>query len=909
MDRLKLYMRLVAVAALFILGAVGVFKGREILKGPKTAKKLEMGKKSKQGGTEKTEPGAEGSEDGTAGNEGAGNERSASGNSGEGSLYGNDPEAAGDEQADEESPEGEDADTAGSMYGQTGTPKKGHTNSSSAYGAVGDDTPAEDETDIGEESTEPKHNQGGSKYAYADDEEATDKDTADEPTAEESDVAVNEAEDETSDEEDSATATTTSGASTASDTNSMLARLRQQRLDGKSKGSLSDDADSTESETPKQSVKIAPSNVKIPEETEEPEEESAPTGTGLIGRTQSAANSLLGGATNPVRKKLEDRYANDPTTDPTTTDATITSAEDTTAQDTEEAEAPPTVAPEQEEEEEEAPTTVQPEREVAPEQEAEEPAPVVVPTERPRKSTSVSASSIPSAPIPATPIPSKQGGYVPQGAASNQSSNRNVPRPLPAYERDSSQPDRISSTSSSGRLAEGPQSPNVVLEKFAPPEVQVGQAATFELVVRNIGDAPAHSVKVEEEIPPGTEYQSASPEPVSRNGRKLVWDLGSLSPDDEKEIRLQLVPVSEGDIALSAQVHFQAQADARSVATRPVLEVAVESPQQIHAGEELPLRITVSNQGSGAATDVLIEEDVPSGFTHPRGKTLQYRVGTLGPGKSKTVVLKLKAEEAGRHRNALAVSAAGGILRKEETNIDVVAPSLKLGVSGPKRKYLDAQAVHVLTLENPGTAPAHNVEVVAHLPRGLKFVTATNHGAYDASRHAVYWDLEQLPPGSQGAVRVTTLVEETGAHRIEAEARAAEGVHAQAEYSVKADASSELPFTVSDLSDPIEIGEETVYEVRLANRGAQDATGVIVQATFPKEIRPLAVEGDVPGTVSGGKVTFSKIERIGVGQSLVLKVAAKALQPGDFRVAVSVASDDSKTPVVHEEATRVYRDE
>jgi hypothetical protein len=56
-------------------------------------------------------------------------------------------------------------------------------------------------------------------------------------------------------------------------------------------------------------------------------------------------------------------------------------------------------------------------------------------------------------------------------------------------------------------------------------------------------------------------------------------------------------------------------------------------------------------------------------------------------------------------------------------------------------------------------------------------------------------------------------------------------------------------------------------------------------------------------------VTFSKIERIGVGQSLVLKVAAKALQPGDFRVAVSVASDDSKTPVVHEEATRVYRDE
>jgi uncharacterized repeat protein (TIGR01451 family) len=879
MDRLKLYMRLVVVAALFVLGAVGVYKGRSILKGKTTAQnpsKLKTGKlsssKAKGGDPEANDANAQKPEDGTG--DGSDSPTDAGGDS----VYGSEDAASSEESSDEADPNGADStgtySSNGSTYGQL------------TDGDVDNGTSGEsDETSKGETADEDD-----SAYADSGDENATE-----DSMPEESDVATDEPSDSANVYGNESEKTTKPPTSALSEANSAIDRLRQ-RLNGKSQARVGDTEES-DAEPKTSSPKVPPSNVRIPQEAEESaENEDSSSATDLIGEARGAANNIFGGATKPIRTKPDERYANDPSENVADENATGSAT-----QEQDEQEEPPTVAPEAEDEEEtHTPTTPQPERGVAPEPEEQEPeveeqapAPEAAPKVRPRNSPAVPAMAIPSTPIP----------------SAVSSSPRSVPRTLPDYGNESSHGDRIRSSSSSGRLAEGPQSPNVVLEKFAPPEVQVGQPATFELLVRNQGDASAHQVTVEEEIPEGTDYHSASPEPTNRVGRKLTWNLGSLPPDEEKGIRLQLTPVSEGEIALSAQVHFQAQADARSVATRPVLEVTVESPSQIHAGDELPLLITISNQGTGAATDVLIEEDVPSGFTHPRGRTLQSRVGTLGPGKSKTVKLMLKAEKAGRHRNMLAVSAAGGIVRREETNIDVIAPSLKLGVSGPKRKYLDAQAIHVLTLENPGTAPAHNVEVVAHLPRGLKFVTATNQGAYDASRHAVYWDLEQLPPGSQGAVRFTTLVEETGAHRIEAEARAAEGVHTQAEYEVKADASSELPFTVSDLSDPIEIGEETVYEVRLANRGARDATGVTVQASFPKEIRPLAVEGDVAGTVSGNKVTFAKIERIGVGQSLVLRVSAKALQQGDFRVSVSVASDDSKTPVVHEEATRVYRDE
>lgn len=872
MDRLKLYMRLVAVSALVVLGAVGVYKGRTILKGgAKTSSRPKMGKKtpdktstenSPDGQTPDTESQYGDDPNTASGNPTAGSENAYSDNE--------TPDPNSRQTTETETGPLAVADPNASAYGDENEPQSPQpgvdtlaANENSAYGDPGaessDESSAETTGDPSAMAAETAANDPG---GYADDPQPA-------PAAE---------------------------------TGSALDRLRKNLADvgqptRESPGSESPEVAAEEpepvDEAPPKAPKINPSNVRIPRE---PEEEPEPTETGAAGvvdRVQSAARNLFGKTTSPSRAEPDRRYADDPSTPPTGAKIDVLSL----PPDDAEPESPPSVAPETERG---MPTTPTPQPEVAPEQEPyaapepyadpatpEERAPVSIPKERaPRERV----SPAPAASIPSTPI----GG------------DRRAPRTLPD---DGVHPNRIRSSASSGRMAEGPQSPNVVLEKFAPPEVQVGAPATFELVVHNLGDAPAHKVTVEEEIPQGTEYHSASPEPTKRSGRMLVWDLGSLQPDDEKGIRLQLTPVAEGEIALSAQVHFQAQADARSVATRPVLEVAVDAPAKAHAGDEVPLRITVTNQGSGAASDVMIEEDIPEGFTHPRGKRLQCRVGTLEPGKSKSFVLKMKAEEAGRHRNLLAVHAAGGIALKEETNIEVVAPSLKLGVSGSKRKYLDSQAIHVLTLENPGTAPANHVEVVAHLPRGLKFVGATNHGAYDASRHAVYWDLEQLPAGSHGAVQFTTVVEREGAHRIEAEARAAEGVQTQAVFQVTAEAASELPFTVSDLSDPIEIGEETQYEIRLANRGARDAQGVIVQAVFPSAIRPTGVDGDFKGRIEGNKVTFTKIERLAVGQGLVLRISAKAVQPGDHRIAVSVASDDAKTPVVHEEATRVYKDE
>jgi uncharacterized repeat protein (TIGR01451 family) len=456
---------------------------------------------------------------------------------------------------------------------------------------------------------------------------------------------------------------------------------------------------------------------------------------------------------------------------------------------------------------------------------------------------------------------------------------------------------------------EGPQTPTIAVEKFAPPEVQVGKAALFEIVVKNVGKVAAYDVTVVDEVPAGTRFQQASPQPTQSQGKSLLWKFGVMQPGEEQIIELQLVPETEGEIGSIAQVSFQAQAGARSVVTRPRLEIQHQAPTQVHAGENATVLLTITNTGSGAATNVLLQSDVPQGFSHPAGQELEFEVGTLRPSESKQVELVLKAEQAGDYEGVFVIRGDGGLVVQDSARLQVVAPSLQVAVTGPKKRFVERQATHAITIANPGTAAAKDVDIVAHLPRGFKFISADHQGQYDSRQHAVVWGLEELPPGASGSVQLTTLPIEAGEQKLRVEGRSANGLTADFEQLVAVDAVSELMFTVADLADPIEVASETAYEIRLSNRGAKGAANVVVVVDFPAEMKPLDGEGATRASVAGQRLQFAPIVQIAPGAEVVLRARAQGVRAGDHRIAVSLVSDEQQTPVTREESTRVYADQ
>src|SRR4029078_356031 len=129
--------------------------------------------------------------------------------------------------------------------------------------------------------------------------------------------------------------------------------------------------------------------------------------------------------------------------------------------------------------------------------------------------------------------------------------------------------------------------------------------------------------------------------------------IGAMQPGEESQITLHVMPQTEGEIGSTAHVSFAAAATSRSICTRPQLANEHSAPPKVLIGESLTVGITVSNPGTGPATGVIIEEDVPPGVVHVAGSQLEYEVGTLRPGETKHMELSLRAERAGVVQNRI----------------------------------------------------------------------------------------------------------------------------------------------------------------------------------------------------------------------------------------------------------------
>ncbi len=527
----------------------------------------------------------------------------------------------------------------------------------------------------------------------------------------------------------------------------------------------------------------------------------------------------------------------------------------------------------------------------------------------------------------ATPLPTRQSSGDPRNAHAYEprSAGSAVPDESPAGPADDRLEDDREGSASFGAAAqddipieaagrpgpqslEGPQAPTLVLQKVAPEEIQVGRPAKFEIRVRNTGRVPANNVLIRDEVPAGTQFVDATPRATRATDGAIFWEAGSLAPGQEISVAMQLMPTIEGQIGSVATVSFEASASARSRATKPGLLLEHTGPPKVLLGESVRFAIRLSNPGSGAATNVVLEEDVPEGLSHSSGARLEYEVGVIEPGQTRQLELTLKAAQAGKVLNTLIARADAGLVSEHQVELEVIAPKLQIGIEGPKRRYLDRQATFTVSVANPGTAPAKDVELVAQLPAGLKFVSTNNSGYYDQARHAVVWSLEQLPAGEMGRAQFTAMPTEMGAYRVKAAARADAGLESLQEHPIEIEGIAALLYVLTDKVDPIEIGGQTSYEIKVVNQGSKDAANVAFAALVPDGLTPLNAEGPTAETIQGQQVMFAPLDRLAPKEQAIFRILVKGETAGDHRFRVQMTSDEITTPVIKEESTRVYAD-
>jgi uncharacterized repeat protein (TIGR01451 family) len=465
---------------------------------------------------------------------------------------------------------------------------------------------------------------------------------------------------------------------------------------------------------------------------------------------------------------------------------------------------------------------------------------------------------------------------------------------------------------------EGVQTPQLAVEKRGPREIQVGKTARFEILVRNVGSAVANDVVLRDSVPFGTALVAttppAAPTPASAiagtpgASSDLVWQLGTLPPGGQARVALDLMPMQEGDVGSVASVSFRADASVRARATRPALQLTAETPAPVLVGLESRLTITISNPGSGVATGVVLEGLIPEGITHRAGHELEFDVGSLPPGESRSIDLVLATTGPGVHGLRLTARADGQIEVSETVKIAVTAPTLELAVQMPSRRYLQRPATCVLSMTNAGTAPAVGVELVAQLPPGMKFIRANNAGYYEERTHRVMWNLEELPAAETGQVEVVVMPIALGSQKIVAAARTGAGLSDQIGHTVEVEGLAALAFEVADSEDPIEVGGVSEYVIHVANQGTKPASGVRVVATLLGDMEPVEARGPSAHRVDNLTISFEPLAKLAPSEEATYRIRVRGRREGDQRVQVQLTSDEQPAPITKEEITRVYAD-
>ncbi len=142
-----------------------------------------------------------------------------------------------------------------------------------------------------------------------------------------------------------------------------------------------------------------------------------------------------------------------------------------------------------------------------------------------------------------------------------------------------------------------------------------------------------------------------------------------------------------------------------------------------------------------------------------------------------------------------------------------------------------------------------------------------------------------------------------GTHEIALACVAPDGSVASARGSVTVEAFADLKLSVDDPVAPAAVGAQVTYELTIVNRGSRDAKNVQVVAQFSDGIEPETASGWNHQVVPG-QVRFETIPQIAGGETVKLKVLAKASVAGVHRFRAEVRCEDNEARLVEEESTR-----
>ena len=441
-----------------------------------------------------------------------------------------------------------------------------------------------------------------------------------------------------------------------------------------------------------------------------------------------------------------------------------------------------------------------------------------------------------------------------------------------------------------------------------------GDEVIYTLFYVNTGSGDATDVVVKDTIPDEVDFISSSPNYTSVSGRTYTWNVGDVASGDNGTITITVKvkaftpdkTVITNNVTLdyddaNGNPRDQESDSASVTITAPVMTIRkVADVSTADPGDKITYTITYTNSGTGNATDVVVEDTIPSDteyvssspvYTSVSGNTYTWEIGDVCAGCNGSIELVVKVKVGTPDKTVLTNDVtldyddANGNPQDQESdsvNVTVTAPEMTV------RKTADVptadpsdQITYTIEYKNTGTGDATNVKIVDTIPADTTAVSATP--MWNSSSGDDYtWNIGDVSAGGSGNISFVVKVDagtpdgrllRNWANLSYADANG----NALPDESDYADVTVTAPImTITKTADvsTADPSDEIEYTLRYDNTGSGEATNVYIVDTIPADVEFVSAS-PMYTNVSGNTYTWyiaSVAGKSGGNITLVVKV-------------------------------------
>ena len=397
-----------------------------------------------------------------------------------------------------------------------------------------------------------------------------------------------------------------------------------------------------------------------------------------------------------------------------------------------------------------------------------------------------------------------------------------------------------------------------------------GDNVTYTIVVSNDGAADAKNVVVKDILAPGFKFIEANYGGVYDELTRTVTWIVDVNAKDHVDLTIKVTVEDYG--VLTNNVTVGNKTSSVNITVPEIIPDKTASIDNPNFGDEITYTVNVTNAGKVNANNVVVHDvlgegleliSADGGVYDDKTRTITWTVN-LNSGETKSFKVVAKVIGYGNVTNSLVVG-------NKTSAVDVDVPEI-IPSKDADNKYpnFGDSIDYTITVNNIGKADAKHVVVVDRLDKGLKYVSSSHNGVYDAATHTVTWVVD-IAAGSSLDLTVTASAEEYGVltNIVSVGDKNA---------SVDVNVPEIIPNKTADIENP-NFGDNVTYTVTVTNDGNADAKAVVVRDVLGKNLKFVSATGTYTFDETTNTITWTV--DVDAGKTETFTVVATVINYGN----------------------------